>query len=238
MTTLEDIILLCETTEGYQSFFHDEDMMQSPSDYDKRNKKLIPMINLAIRKVYTAVPLMHDSVNIDLMDNIVRYTLDSKFALFNSQYAYASYPKYISDSIHHPFVDNVIKVTSCSHIGANYELPLNDSMQPTSVHLPSPNVIVHPNPRMGMAMLVQYQAFPALLKYEKQMDVSKAFVDVELALPAIMAFIGTRFSLGAARENVLHDKTYSAQIFDKELYALKAALPESDRTPQKKDTWV
>lgn len=157
-----------------------------PEDY----KKVINHINLGLTELYKRFWLSSEDVKIDLYDHIQFYTLHSKYAQSNT--LSTELYKYISDSVEHPFQNNVLKIEEIFDENG-CKVCLNDLTEPCSFFTTSYNTIQVPLPYTGASISVQYRGTHPRIAYTPGMDPTTVEVGLPIGLEeALLIYVGGR----------------------------------------------
>ena len=123
--------------------------------------KILPVINLALKDIYTKIFLQQEQTIIDLYEGITLYELKSIHSVMNPTPT-PGIPKYINDGPLFPFKDNVVIVTGVfDELGR--EKFLNNQNEFWSINTPKYNVIEHPYPDKENSISVTYQSYPQII---------------------------------------------------------------------------
>lgn len=117
--------------------------------------KVIQAINQSLEYFFSNFPLKQSQVVLVLQDGISRYYLDSDYAMSNYN---TLTPKYIMDSAHEPFENDVLQIFQVS-TESGISLGINDHVNPMSVFLPEFNCVQVPDSiRQHKNLVVTYRA--------------------------------------------------------------------------------
>lgn len=117
--------------------------------------KVIQAINQALEYLFSVFPLKQSQVIIKLQDGISRYYLDSDYAMSNHSNLL---PKYIMDTEHEPFIDDVLHIQSIT-TDNGYTLPINDVFNQVGIMIPEYNCIqISDGVRQHKHLVVTYRA--------------------------------------------------------------------------------
>lgn len=117
--------------------------------------KVIQAINQSLEHFFSVFPLKQSQVIIKLQDGISRYYLDSDYAMSNHSNLL---PKYIMDTEHEPFTDDVLHIQSIT-TDTGYSLPMNDLFNSIGVMIPEYNCIqISDGVRQHKHLVVTYKA--------------------------------------------------------------------------------
>jgi hypothetical protein len=121
--------------------------------------------------------------------------------------------KYIKDRVDDPFEEDVIRILEV-HDSLGNKFVLNDHGRPESLFTPQPDVLQVPNPVVGQALGIKYQARHPILRHEA-LNEDDDIQDQEIELPfylegALQAFIGSKvYSHMATQESLIKSQEYS-----------------------------
>lgn len=164
---------------------HDASGIIQESDYPK----IIAHLNLGLLELYKRFDLRREEVIIQQHDHIGRYYLDSKFAESNEE---SNEPvKYIKDSAHMPFTDNVLRIERVvSECGA--DLFINDHSKYWTVLTPTYNSVQVPWPEKENIMLITYRASPDVIPSVNVIPETQE-VDIPLShLEPLLLYVASR----------------------------------------------
>lgn len=145
---------------------------------------VLSLTNEALLRLYTTFVLKEASVFIQLLEEMTLYELNSN----RSIRADNSLRKFIHDSDHMPFKDDVIKIMSV-YRSFGCEVALNDSTECNSIYTPQHNVLQIANPIAGTMLSVNYQAKHPELKADNLVQQIEIPGTLEGALFAYTAFL-------------------------------------------------
>jgi len=151
--------------------------------------KIIAHINLGLLELYKRFDLRREEVAIQQYDHIGRYYLDSRFAESNKDSDEPT--KYIMDSAHAPFTDNVLRIERViNECGA--DLFINDHSKYWTVLTPTYNSVQVPWPEKENMMLVTYRAAPDVIP-SVDVDLETQEVNIPLShLEPLLLYIAAR----------------------------------------------
>ncbi len=150
---------------------------------------MLSHVNIALNALFTRFPVVTKEILVQQYEHISNYTLDAKYAITNTE-STAPY-KYIVDSIHEPFISDVLRIESI-HDEDGQEYFLNDPLEYWSVHIPSYNIIQIPFPIKENAMSVQYRAKHPILKAQG-LEIETAIINLpDYLLEPLLLHIASR----------------------------------------------
>lgn len=159
--------------------------------------KVIQAINQSLEYFFSIFPLKQSQAIIKLQDGISRYYLDSDYAMSNFD---SNYPKYIMDTAHEPFSDDVLLIQQVSTENG-YNLVMNDTFNPASVQIPEYNCVLIPDSiRHHKHLVVTYRAKHPRIPLDSTYD-SKLTINIPASLNgALQAYVASTVynSLGGA----------------------------------------
>jgi hypothetical protein len=121
--------------------------------------RVLPHVNLGLTALYKRFPLKEGRVLLDLMTDVLTYTIHSKYAFSNP--VPATPGNYLIDTVAAPFTDDVLKIER-SLTDAGIELQINDLSDFYSVFTPTATSLRVPVDIVNQAMLL-----PDWLKTER-----------------------------------------------------------------------
>lgn len=165
--------------------------------------RIISHINVALMELYSKFPLLMKELTLIQDEGLTEYPLKIEHATSNPT---SGYPKYIKDSLEHPFLGDVIRVDSVfDEVG---DKVLVNAISPLkAVFTPDPQTIEIPSPTDTNALFVIYRA-----KHPTVDTTTKELLLPENFRPALLAYIAYRvYSGGTAPEHA----TISAAMYSK-----------------------
>lgn len=159
--------------------------------------EIIDHINLALTALHTRLPLKEEWVTIQEYSHINMYYLKSEYAESNKDSTQKI--KYIKDSPHEPFRDNVIRIESITD--EYYQsISINDSGACKVVYTPNHNTIQVPNPYEERALFISYRADHPRIDVNLT-DPAKVYIDIPVYLEeALLSYVAHRFLNGKNSE--------------------------------------
>lgn len=173
---------------------------------------IIPLIDLAMTKLYTRFQLRTEEVIVELDNDISIYKLHSDYAQTNTTSTQPT--KYIADSAAEPFEDNLISIRAIyNELGEEYRL--NDESFWGALMTPSYNTIQHPYADKENVMHVVYQAGPTKIALESGGDPREYEVDLpDALLDALLYFVAARLHTGLVSQETEGMNMQYRQLFE------------------------
>ena len=138
------------------------------SPLDEHYAKLVRHIDMGLLELHKRFPLRIREVFIQQYDQITFYTLNSRFAVTNTE---STEPvKYIEDTASNKFVDSDFLCVDRVFNEIGEELPLNDNSQCNSLFTAGFNIIQVPCPVSTNSFLAHYRASHGNLSTTEQSD--------------------------------------------------------------------
>ena len=150
------------------------------SNISKENYPAITTnINLGLVEIYKRFNIKIDEVNVLVQEGTVRYNLSKNHAVTNpNNTSDVLYPKYINDSISHPFDNNILTIYEVED-PEEALLPYNlENATKTSFLLVEPGVIKMPSDYAETSFTVKYRATPQKLSTSQEID--PALIEIPL----------------------------------------------------------
>lgn len=142
---------------------------------------VISHISEGLLELYGRFNLKESEVVIQMTNAINFYELKAKYSLENAA-ANPTLPHYLIDSPTHPFMEDVLKISSVSREDG-FDLPIDDDTLLNSVFLPEYDVVQVPDPEEGKPLYVVYIAKHAELVDDPD---APGFADQEIDLPDVL----------------------------------------------------
>lgn len=119
--------------------------------------KVIAAINSGLRVLYSRFLLKESYLILAPLPLKTIYPLHSKYALNSPSTEIPMDERYIEDTAHAPFKDDLLRITEVWST-SGIKFPLNDPGQPGGMFTPSPNVFQLPQPMDDFKFSISYQA--------------------------------------------------------------------------------
>lgn len=163
---------------------------------EQRQPMVVSHANDALIKLFTRFVLMEKDILVKMHMGITNYHLIRKYARWNMESDVPFERRYILDMPEEPFMEDVVKILEVRNSN-NATLPIDDRESQWSVFTPQAKILTVPNPTIGSALWVHYQALHPKLSMED--------LDAEIFLPevlheAMLAYIGYKWFSGIDSE--------------------------------------
>ena len=158
---------------------------------------IITHVNLGLIEIYKRFAIKQGTVVIQQIPAFTTYKLDARYAKSNpyntDDYLY---PKYIIDTEHHPFLDDVLVIEAVSdELGRWYSL--NDESCPDTAITVGGNIIQLPFPSVEAAMFIHYRAKPEKVELVEGEDPRDVYVELPPQFnEALLAYVAHRIFMG------------------------------------------
>jgi len=177
---------------------------------DGSHNKLINYANDGLVRLYTKFLIKESELILEMQPYRTRYEIDSRYS-FSGHKAGSEDPVYIIDH-GSPYQNDLIKITQVFLLGKcrDVAFPLNDPERSDSLFTPKPNELQVPNPVLGTALSVSYQAKHPKLPYDN--------LDTQIYIPdglieALTSFISSKvFSHMNGAENTMKGQEHLADF--------------------------
>jgi len=182
--------------------------------------KVLPIIQRALRRIYTDLGYETDVLTLVLHENIVTYDLVPERG-----YIADIAPSYIDDT-GHPFFGNIHRIDSVVD-GSGNDLPINVLNNIDSVAIPKNNVIQFPFPKTGEVVRITYTlSAPELPVIKTEAEAKAAFLPLETyAHDALYLYVLATMTAGITRQQEIQDTEVAMQRYMLEIERIKQNRP-------------
>lgn len=162
--------------------------------------RLVFNIGQALVALYTRFPLRIRSLEIEVVDGLYEYPLQTRFAQTSSS---TELNKFIKDSVADPFTGDVLKITAITDAATGCELPLNKRHDELSWFTSSYDTVRMGYPKTGDTYKIEYRARHAALDPNPTTPSEVEIRIPDELVPALLAHVAGQVYGSMSIENAL-----------------------------------
>lgn len=185
----------------------------------KHYPKLITYINTALTDLHSKFNLRTYEVIIKQIEGVEFYRIHSDHAETNSG---SSEPKWILDSVDHPFKDNLTKILEAK-LEDGTEIPLNDHTDCESYFTPQLDVLQIPFAKQDVQVILKYRQNHPLLRWIGLDDATAQVIDLpDTHVKALALHVAYQYFKGLKTTDGQAESQSNFALYQQAVIALKS----------------
>lgn len=184
---------------------------------DSEIPKVMSAINRGVNQIQLDLSIHENNVQVVMVEGVLTYHIHSKHSVVTG----TDPVKYVYDSIHKPFEDDILRVQQIYTEGGR-EVAINVRNDVDTIYMPSHNTLQIPYAREGEVYSVVYTQYTKPLSVVTMAEAGSMYLPIpDYTHAALFAYVASRMTAGITNDQEINESRMWKGEYEQEIARLK-----------------